>query len=280
MSSDLRAPVQEQFDPGYELKRVADEAQFRSKMRTKRRLYKLFGEIYIGRRVKFVYFRCWLKRLNLAPTARILEVGSGDGVFCFFVAKQMPQAKVTGLELNPVEAKICQELAEAEKFSNLNFVPGVLGGPEWKEQFDFLYSLDVLEHIQDDVSVMKEMYAALKPGGSLLVHVPNRTFQETDGRMIAVPDEEAWKINPGHVRQGYSPDDMRAKLEQAGFEVKATQMTQSHSVTYAHRLYAKIEKVLPLRILILPAIDVLAFLDARHAPTHGNTVWAWAQKPQ
>ena len=53
--------------------------------------------------------------------------------------------------------------------------------------------------------------------------------------MISVPDEEAWRINPGHVRQGYSPDELRSKLQQAGFEVKAVQMAQGHPITYAHR---------------------------------------------
>lgn len=271
--------MQESFDPDYETKRVADEAAFLKKMRTKRLLYRFFGEIYIGRRVKFVYFWKWMARLDIKPGTRILEVGSGDGVFCFGTANRFPQAQVTGLELNGVEARVCATLAKQEQLTNLRFEEGILSGEKWQGQFDLIYSLDVLEHIQEDVAVMREMYAALAEGGSLLVHVPHRTFQETDGRMISVPDAEAWKINPGHVRQGYTPKDLSAKLTSVGFDVKATQMTQGRPIAHAHRLYARVEKVLPLRIAILPIIDYLIRQDMSQTPEHGNTVWAWAQKP-
>ena len=274
----MSTPTQTERDEQYELTRVTDRQQFLQKMLVKRRLYRWFGEIYIGRRAKFLHFRRWLARLGVPDGARVLEVGSGDGVYCFYMAAQYPKAQVVGLELNPTEVEVCQTIAEREALPNLRFADGVLG-PPWNNSCDLLYSLDVLEHISDDVGVMRQMFDALADGGHLLVHVPSRVHQETDGRMISMPDEDAWKINLGHVRQGYAPEELDAKLTAAGFDVKEIQPTQSQYMSYAHRLYARVEHALPMRILILPILDVLIFLDARRKPEHGNTVWAWAQKP-
>jgi len=45
------------IDPTYELTRIADEDSFYKKMCQKRRLYRLVGEVYVGKRVKLEYFK-------------------------------------------------------------------------------------------------------------------------------------------------------------------------------------------------------------------------------
>src|SRR5436190_15643930 len=106
----------------YELARIQDEPGFYRKLRSKRIFSKWMGEPYIGRRVKLKYFRRWMAQLALPPNPSILEVGSGDGTFCFFLAKFMPQARIIGMELNPVEARVCDRLARQEGLDNLRFM--------------------------------------------------------------------------------------------------------------------------------------------------------------
>ena len=77
----------ESFDPAYETTRVADEDAFHRKMKRKRTLSRLLGEVYVGKRVKLVYFRQWIDEIALPSNSKILEVGSGDGVFSFELAK-------------------------------------------------------------------------------------------------------------------------------------------------------------------------------------------------
>ncbi len=265
-------------NPNYELERIENEALFYRKMLTKRLLQKIVGELYVGRRIKMVYFKRWLERIRPAQKARILELGSGDGAFTFFVCKEFKQAIVTGLELNPIEAAVCERLARKEQIPNLGFECGTLSTVNWTQKFDFIYCLDVLEHIPDDMKAIAEMYDALCSGGDVLIHVPNRSFMETNGKLVTIPDDEAWKVNPGHVRNGYSPDELKEKLERAGFSVQKIQQTQGHAATWAFRIYATIEKYLPLRMAILPIVDILAWIDAKKSPVHGNTVWAWAKR--
>lgn len=263
----------------YELTRVADSESFYRKMRMKRRLYKWVGEIYVGKRAKLQYFKRWLRRLNLPANTEIIEIGSGDGVFAYYIAERMPQANVVGMELNEIEAQVCQRIADEENFKNLHFESGSLLEMKQTKQFDFAYCFDVLEHIENDDDALKEILGVLRPGASLLVHVPSRWIMQMNGELETVPDDEAWKINPGHVRNGYTPDELRSKIENAGFEVKKIELTQSKPMQRAHLLYARCEKILPLRILILPLLDAWINVDMKTTPTHGNTLWAWAKKP-
>jgi hypothetical protein len=119
----------------------------------------------------------------------------------------------------------------------------------------------------------------MKPGASLLVHVPNRYFLDLKNQMQTVPDDEAWRINPGHVRNGYTSDELRDVLERAGLDVLEVRQTQGRPIAKAHRLYNRFERPSVARIMILPLIDRLTREDQKREWTHGNTVWALARRP-
>lgn len=278
MSSDATTAAGE-FDPHYETTRVTDTAAFLRKLRAKRKLFRWVGEIYVGKRVKLAYFQDWLKGIPLPANPRVLEVGSGDGLFSFVTAATKPDARVVGLELNRTEAEACQTMAQEERLANLHFEPGLLSDHIWRGTFDFVFCLDVLEHIRDDVAALREMFSAMKPGAVLLIHVPNRHYLDVDNVLRTVPDQDAWRINPGHVRNGYAPQELKATLERAGFEIREVCETQGRPIAKAFRLYGRIERFLVARILILPLIDRLIQKDRKREWTHGNTVWTYARKP-
>jgi SAM-dependent methyltransferase len=79
--------------------------------------------------------------------------------------------------------------------------------PLLRGSFDAILAFDVLEHIEDDRAVMREMLRALAPGGTLWLSTPAR-------------DTRFWPrfIHPyanyafGHVRNGYTPGQLRALL--------------------------------------------------------------------
>jgi SAM-dependent methyltransferase len=72
--------------------------------------------------------------------------------------------------------------------------------------FDLVYSINVLEHIRDDLSVLGSLFKLLKDGGRLKILAP--AFGFLYGRMDA---------HVGHVRR-YSRDGLGALLKEAGFE--------------------------------------------------------------
>ena len=72
---------------------------------------------------------------------------------------------------------------------------------------DFIYSLDVLEHIADDETTLKQLFSQLKRGGVLFLHVP--AFQS----LYSAMDKKV-----GHFRR-YSRSELINKCRAAGFEV-------------------------------------------------------------
>ncbi len=74
-------------------------------------------------------------------------------------------------------------------------------------RIDYVYSLNVLEHIDDDIGVLNQISKVLTPGGTLLVYVPafNCLFSSMD-RFV------------GHVRR-YKKSDLIEKIEKTGLVV-------------------------------------------------------------
>ena len=72
---------------------------------------------------------------------------------------------------------------------------------------DFIYTLNVLEHISDDGAALRQLHRKLRPGGKLLVYVP--AFQLLYSSMDTLV---------GHYRR-YNKAALRSIVQQAGFEV-------------------------------------------------------------
>ncbi|WP_158214945.1 class I SAM-dependent methyltransferase [Herbaspirillum aquaticum] len=76
------------------------------------------------------------------------------------------------------------------------------------EHFDIIGAFDVLEHIEDDRLVLRELYRACNPGGGVILAVPQHRW------LWSPTDEYA-----GHVRR-YTRRELVTKVEQAGFQVE------------------------------------------------------------
>lgn len=74
--------------------------------------------------------------------------------------------------------------------------------------FDVVTALDVLEHIDDDLAAMQELYRVCKPGGMLLVTVPAYGFLWSE-------HDEAL-----HHRRRYAAYELRNKLTLTGFNIE------------------------------------------------------------
>jgi 2-polyprenyl-3-methyl-5-hydroxy-6-metoxy-1,4-benzoquinol methylase len=74
-------------------------------------------------------------------------------------------------------------------------------------EFDVVGAFDVLEHIDDDPSVLCEIFKAVKPKGGCIISVPQHRW--------------LWSINDDvacHKRR-YSRKELKAKMETVGFRV-------------------------------------------------------------
>jgi SAM-dependent methyltransferase len=102
--------------------------------------------------------------LGLPADARILDAGCGSGRNMVELARY---GDVTGVEL--AEASIA---AARARDSGEVIAGSVLDMPFEDGMFDLAVSLDVIEHLEDDVTALREMRRTVAPGGALLVTVP------------------------------------------------------------------------------------------------------------
>lgn len=106
-----------------------------------------------------------LQDLELNSNAQILEVGCGAGGNLALLSKY---GSVRAIETNGRAREYATQRAVAE------VVDGSLPGriPFGSDQFDLIALLDVLEHIDDEVSALRALGNRLKPNGRLLITVP------------------------------------------------------------------------------------------------------------
>lgn len=144
----------------------------------------------------------WALRRYAPGMRSFLEVGCGTGHVLAAVAGGFPAARCVGLE--PFE----EALAIARrKRPELELRLGGADSLDPGEDFDAIGCFDVLEHIADDGGAAAAMAAALRPGGTLVVTVPQHRWLWSDA------DERA-----EHVRR-YRRRELLALISGAGLEV-------------------------------------------------------------
>lgn len=105
-----------------------------------------------------------IARLGLPEDARILDAGCGSGRNMVDLARH---GTVTGVELSPTSAELARERGTGEVVEG-----SVMDMPFDDGSFELTVSLDVIEHLADDVAALAELRRVTAPGGALLVTVP------------------------------------------------------------------------------------------------------------
>jgi SAM-dependent methyltransferase len=116
---------------------------------------------YRGRRQ---IIRAELDQLPLPSDAWILDAGCGSGRT---LEELVDYGTVAGLELNPDAAEVARDRGCGEvQVGRLEELP-------WRsDSFDLITCLDVIEHVPDDRTALRELRRVSKPGGWLLATVP------------------------------------------------------------------------------------------------------------
>ena len=175
-----------------------------------------------------------IAELRLPARARILDAGAGSGRN---MVELMRHGTVTAIELSPTS--VC--LARAREVGEV--VEGsVLDMPFESGSFDLAASLDVIEHLEDDLGALRELRRVVTPGGCLLVTVPAYQW------LWSGHDE----VNHHHRR--YTRRSLRVVGEQAGWKQVRT--------TYFNSL-------------LLPVAMVLRIMDRFSRKTTESSLDLW-----
>jgi SAM-dependent methyltransferase len=248
-----------------------------AEQRTKQLIRRIVGEPYVGKRLKIRSVERALAELKLSAHD-VLDAGAEDATFVYWLAGKFPGARITATDIDEQAMATCRAACPSSFADRVSFRVGDFESLA-AEAYDLITAFDVLEHITNDAAAIAGLATSLRPGGTLLVHVPRDQWMDARGHVQVVPDEEAWRINSGHVRMGYSQASLTALVEGAGLEVQTTELWLRRWGVRAHSVYARVERLVPLRLLTIPFTDIAARLDRRRPSAEGNTVWLVATKP-
>jgi ubiquinone/menaquinone biosynthesis C-methylase UbiE len=136
-------------------------------------------------------------------TGACLNAGCGEGLYIPFIESLAGITAIKNVDLNdPVD------LASVHTDVRHRFVQGSLTElPCENAEFECSVCTEVLEHIPDHGRAVAELARVIKPGGLLLVSVPQTPAP--------------W--DPSHVRQGYTFQELHDLLSAGGFRVVARQ---------------------------------------------------------
>jgi 2-polyprenyl-3-methyl-5-hydroxy-6-metoxy-1,4-benzoquinol methylase len=155
---------------------------------------------------KMAYVAARLQQFASAH-GKILDIGSSNGALLQAAARQGWDAY--GIELNTAVVKVCQE-------QGLQVVAGEYPKDlpaDWGP-FDAIAAFDVLEHMPDPRAFLEVLKTHLKPGGWLLVQVPN-----FNGLLSAIEGPRSSNICQGHWSH-FSDETLNRMIREAGFETQ------------------------------------------------------------
>lgn len=161
------------------------------------------------------YIRRLLKQIipkiqNKEP--KILDAGTGFAQYSYFIAKRFPQTKILAIDIKDDYLKDASDFFIKSQLKNVEFKIEDLTKINYQNEFDLILCVDVMEHIEEDEKVLRNFFQALKSKGKVVINTPS-IFGGSD---VHNHDEESFIGE--HFRAGYSFEELKEKLERAGFE--------------------------------------------------------------
>ncbi|MCH8010320.1 MAG: class I SAM-dependent methyltransferase [Chloroflexi bacterium] len=138
--------------------------------------------------------------LDLKPDSRLLDVGCGTGRHILELSRC--EGTFVGLDMSEEDLKKMRYLLalaaqEGRLVANVHMAQGDgMSLPFEDNEFDHVICTETLEHVDDDEAMLRDLIRVLRPGGVLVVSVPD----EYSERLL-------WRLSPryrtapgGHVR--------------------------------------------------------------------------------
>jgi SAM-dependent methyltransferase len=146
----------------------------------------------------------------LPERGRVVDVGCGTGEFVSFM-DAIPGWSASGVELAPDAVALATDRGANVTVGTIDDVAGTSG-----RGFDVLAMFNVLEHVLDPWAVLDAASDLLRPGGILIVQVPN-DFSELQSAICSHIGTDPWWIaSPDHVNY-FGFDSLDRTLARHGF---------------------------------------------------------------
>lgn len=201
--------------------------------------------------------------LNLRPSDRVLDAGSGQGYAARYLA-DTTDAHIIGITITPREVRVSNKLSKhmtnPPEFVLDDYIDTVFED----NYFDVIYETEALSHAKDMQAVMHEFYRILKPGGRVILfdyEIDNSTM--TKERQELIMFLKSYAGGYGVTQQG--PGQISRALKNAGFvDVSETDWSK-----YTKPTFDRLRKLAKPFAWIQPSSRMAPFFVNAVMATHG-----------
>ena len=181
----------------------------------------------------------WMLRRYFPKAQTLLDVGCGTGYVLGGIHGSCPSIILTGCDVR------LTTLFEARRqMPDIQFFVADAFAVPYESEFDVVVALDVLEHIDDDRAALRALRNVVKPGGGLILTVPQHPW------LWSEVDEFSCH------RRRYGRFDLESKMTGAGLEIlrRTSLFALTLPLVLGSRFFRRGERYDPAAELRLPTV--------------------------
>jgi SAM-dependent methyltransferase len=144
----------------------------------------------------------WALQKYFPQVKSFFEIGCGTGYILSGIQRAFPSLHLYGSDIFNHSLSFAEQ-----RLSDVSLYQMDARQIPFDAEFDVIGAFDVLEHIDEDDVVLQKMFQATKPGGGIMLTVPQHRF------LWSIVDEYSF-----HKRR-YKRKELKKKVERAGFEI-------------------------------------------------------------
>jgi SAM-dependent methyltransferase len=220
---------------------------------------KFFGDLDVHTHYRVKPLIDWVDRNNeKIQSGLVIEIGCGTGSNLFEISSRVDgTGKIFGFDLDGVAISEAQRVAGGIGCRNVEFFQRDCSAFDFPEKPGVILLMDFLEHIDDPDAFLGGLRNISNEGTVLVISVPTPRFPLVFGR--------TFHESIGHVRDGFTRDELTAILNINGFKVDSFQYNTglvastacSVFYKYCSKLNGKPKALLGLALALIRGADVL-----------------------
>lgn len=214
-----------------------------------------FSIKHIGNYVRTLHFFRTIRTLPLSSFGSILDAGCGGAYHALELAKRHPHVRVVGMDIEVPSL-------ETLRPPNFSFECKNIATLNDSATYDLIYSIDVLEHIPGNKEIVQWFHRALKDGGYLYLHMPNRTTA-----CHIFPEKYFWSFDnwakEEHRGEMYTLPELTLLVERTGFQIIEARHTFGLLGQIAWELDRMTDGRVITKLMMMPVLKSLSQLAVR-----------------
>jgi trans-aconitate 2-methyltransferase len=147
-------------------------------------------------------FHAILKRLDLDPAEKILDLGCGSGENMIELARRAPNGRALGIDSSPAmiaRANAAKDALERQLATRLDFRLGDIGAVELPDRYSLVFSNAALHWVTDHRRALQACYRLMQTDGRLVVQMPANYEEIAQVTLTRLAAEPPWRDFTGAV---------------------------------------------------------------------------------